>query len=285
MVDDSSGGTRIVTTPDGRQLGVCVWGDPEGAPIFWLHGTPGSRMLRDPTDCYDRYRLAVCTYDRPGYGLSTRRRGYTQAQTVDDVAAIADALGWERFAVAGASGGSGPALAAARFLAERVIRCAVVVGVGPSTTPELQQAMDEEYRQEWERGARGDEEGLEAAFEDFLKWVASGMPGFDLKDETARRMLEETFTEAQRQGPGGYIDDWFADAHDWGFAVEDIRVPTRILGARGDSPFMRENSRWLAEHIPGAQLFWRPGAHGSPADDTEARLFAWLGHGVDPAPD
>ncbi|HET7327467.1 MAG TPA: alpha/beta fold hydrolase, partial [Nocardioidaceae bacterium] len=121
-------------------------------------------MLRDPTDCYDRYRLAVCTYDRPGYGLSTRRPGYTQAQTVDDVAAIADALAWDRFAVAGASGGSGPALAAARFLPDRVKRCAVVVGVGPSTTPQLQEAMDEEVRFEWELAARGDEEGLTAQF-------------------------------------------------------------------------------------------------------------------------
>ena len=134
------------------KLGVCVWGDPDGVPIFRLRGTPGSRMLRDPTACY---RLAVCTYERPGYGLSTRRRGYTQAQTADDVAAIDDSLGWERFAVAGASGGSGAALAAACLLPERVTRCAVVVGGGPSTAPELQEAMDEEYRREWELAARG----------------------------------------------------------------------------------------------------------------------------------
>jgi pimeloyl-ACP methyl ester carboxylesterase len=75
MDDNSSGGTRIITVPDGRELGMCLWGDDQGAPIFWLHGTPGSRMLRDPTDAYVGHRLAVCTYDRPGYGLSTRRRG------------------------------------------------------------------------------------------------------------------------------------------------------------------------------------------------------------------
>lgn len=106
-------GDLVVATSDGRHLGVRVWGNPAGAPIFWLHGTPGSRMLRDPTDTYVRYGLAVCGYDRSGYGLSTRRPGRTQAQTVDDVVAIADAIGWDRFAVAGASGGSGPALAVA----------------------------------------------------------------------------------------------------------------------------------------------------------------------------
>ena len=76
-------------------------------------------MLRDPTDCYDRHRLAVCTYDRPGYGLSTRRRVASHAGADGGTmwAAIADSLGWERFAVAGASGGSGAALAAACLLA------------------------------------------------------------------------------------------------------------------------------------------------------------------------
>jgi pimeloyl-ACP methyl ester carboxylesterase len=133
--------TRIVTTPDGRDLALCLWGDPQGAPIFWLHGTPGSRMFRYPSDCYQRYRLAVCSYDRPGYGLSTRRRGHTQAQNVDDVVAIADALGWERFAVAGASGGTAPALAVARFQPEAVTRCAVIVGAAPPTAEEIQAAI------------------------------------------------------------------------------------------------------------------------------------------------
>lgn len=284
MDDDLSSETKIVTTPDGRQLGVCLWGDPKGAPIFWLHGTPGSRMLRDPTDYYKNYRLAVCTYDRPGYGLSTRRPRYTQAQTVDDVVVIANALGWDRFAVAGASGGSAPALAASRFLADRVTRCAVVVGVGPSTTPELQQAMDEEDRLDWELAARGDETELAAQFADVLEWFDAGMPGVDHEDEAERRMLGEVLAEARRQGPSGYIDDCFADTHPWGFAVEDIRVPTRIMGGRDDTPFMRENSRWLAEHIPTAKLLWRPGGHLKPSGDVaEAQLFAWLGHGVEPA--
>ena len=72
MQEFADGQTTIVVTPDGRRLGVCVWGDPEGAPLFWLHGTPGSRFLREPGDRYLREHLRVFTYDRPGYGLSTR---------------------------------------------------------------------------------------------------------------------------------------------------------------------------------------------------------------------
>jgi len=275
----------VVATADGRELGVRVWGDPAGAPVFWLHGTPGSRMLRDPSDTYLRHGLAVCTYDRPGYGLSTRRRGRGHAQTVADVAVIADALGWERFAVAGASGGSGPALAVAALLGERVTRCAVIVGVAPSTADEIQAEMPDDEQREWELGARGDEAGLAQDFDDFLRWFEAGMPEVDLSNQASRRMLEELVAEARRQGPAGYIDDVIAGARSWGFAVEDVRVPTKIMAARQDSAFMHLNSRWLADHIPGAELLWRDGGHLNPKGDEEAQLFAWLGHGILPAAD
>jgi hypothetical protein len=35
-------------------------GESLRAPICWLHGTPEGRMLRDPSDTYLKYRLAVC---------------------------------------------------------------------------------------------------------------------------------------------------------------------------------------------------------------------------------
>jgi hypothetical protein len=37
-------------TKDGRQLCYAQWGDPAGAPIFNLHGTPGCRLNRYPDD-------------------------------------------------------------------------------------------------------------------------------------------------------------------------------------------------------------------------------------------
>jgi pimeloyl-ACP methyl ester carboxylesterase len=221
----------------------------------------------------------VCTYDRPGYGLSSRRRGHTQAQTVDDVVAIADALGWGGFAVAGASGGTGPALAVAALLPERVTRCAVIVGVAPSTAAEIKAAMPDEVHAQWERAARGDENALAKDFDDLLQWFDAGMPDLGLENDASRQMLEELVHESRRQGAGGYVDDLIADARDWGFSVDGVRVPTKIMAAEEDSEFMHLNSRWLADHIPGAELLWRAGGHLDPKGDEEARLFAWLGHG------
>jgi pimeloyl-ACP methyl ester carboxylesterase len=282
--DAGPNGDLVVCAADGRQLGVRVWGDPGGLPVFWLHGSPGSRMLRDPSDTYLRHGLAVCCYDRPGYGLSSRRPGRTQADTVDDVVAIADHLGWDRFAVAGASGGSGPALAVAALVAERVTRCAVVVGVAPSAVEEVRAVMPEEDRLAWARDARGDEEALVTDFDEFLQWFDAGMPDAGIEDAASREMLEDLVREARRQGPLGYIDDCIADARDWGFSVEDVRVPTKIMAAKEDSEYLHFCSRWLASHIPEAELLWRAGGHINPKDNEEARLFAWLGTGRFPLP-
>src|SRR5205085_9089949 len=60
------------------------------------------------------------SYDRPGYGGSTTVTGRDVASAAGDVAAVADALGLDRFAVMGASGGGPHALACAAGLETRV---------------------------------------------------------------------------------------------------------------------------------------------------------------------
>ena len=125
--------TRMVRAPDGRSLAFCEWGDPDGAPLFFLHGSPGSRLLRSVNGEYERHAIRAVTYDRPGYGQSGRQRRHRVADAAGDVQAIADHLGLAGFAVVGVSAGGPYALAAAAELPGRVTRCATIVSVGPRT--------------------------------------------------------------------------------------------------------------------------------------------------------
>jgi len=90
--------SQIATAHDGRTLTFAEWGDPAGFPVFSLHGTPGSRFRRhyDESVCSDA-GARVITYNRPGYGESERHRGRRVVDCVDDVAALADVLGIEKF--------------------------------------------------------------------------------------------------------------------------------------------------------------------------------------------
>ncbi len=67
--------TATTTADDGRTLAFCEWGDPEGAPVFSLHGTPGSRLTRHrDEDVYRRAGVRVITYDRMGELLTRLTR-------------------------------------------------------------------------------------------------------------------------------------------------------------------------------------------------------------------
>lgn len=123
---------KHVRTDDGRLLLAEEWGNPAGTPVLLLHGTPGSRLGTALPDLPAHHPdLRFFAYDRPGYGGSDRHPGRRVADAARDAAAVADALGIERFAVVGRSGGAPHALACAALLPERVRAAAALVSIAP----------------------------------------------------------------------------------------------------------------------------------------------------------
>jgi pimeloyl-ACP methyl ester carboxylesterase len=126
------GDTHRITLPDGRTLCYADLGDADGAPVLMMHGTPGYRLNWKALPEYPFLPgVRLIAPDRPGYGLSSPRPGATYADWPADVAALADALHLDRFAVLGGSGGGPPALACGWAMPERVERIALVSSVGP----------------------------------------------------------------------------------------------------------------------------------------------------------
>lgn len=117
---------------DGRVFGLATYGDPAGAPVLALHGAPASRLMYEVAD--DSARAAglflICP-DRPGYGLSPLDEQPTLIKRVEQLEAIADHLGLERFAIVAVSGGAPYAVALASRLGKRVTAMALVSPMGP----------------------------------------------------------------------------------------------------------------------------------------------------------
>ena len=124
--------TRTVTAADGRTLMVEVGGDPEGLAILAYNGTPNSRHLYGPwlEDAVE-HGIRLMSYDRPGYGGSTPQPGRTVADCAADVRSIAEALGVERLAVWGTSGGGPHALACAALLPDLVVAVTALCSIAP----------------------------------------------------------------------------------------------------------------------------------------------------------
>ncbi|MCD4844305.1 MAG: alpha/beta hydrolase [Methanosarcinales archaeon] len=127
--------TNTLLLPDGRQLGYAEYGDPDGKPVILLHGNPNSRLLYGlMPDCPFRPGLHLIAPDRPGYGLSDfYLPGHSIVDYPDDIVALANALGIDKFAVFGASGGGPPALACAWKIPEQLTAVGLWGSAGPFT--------------------------------------------------------------------------------------------------------------------------------------------------------
>lgn len=123
-----------VDAPHGRTLEVHEEGDPEGLPVIVHHGTPMAGLQYEPhAELAREQGIRLIGYDRPGYGGSTRDSGRRVADCVADVTAKADALGLDRFASWGVSGGP-YVLACAALCDGRLTAVASLAAVAPWPT-------------------------------------------------------------------------------------------------------------------------------------------------------
>lgn len=294
---------RTVEGPAGRALSMAQWGDPAGIPVFFFHGTPGSRVAtrvgtpesRGGGDANaDRYRgMRIIVVDRPGYGRSDRHPGRSVADCAQDVAAVADSLGLERFAVSGASGGGPHALAVAAMLPQRVLRARCVSGLAPPDAAGLDwyAGMDAKNVREY---ALGVSDSAGNALRDWLERYAadklrSAAPLLEpdrklgeadaaaLADRDLQAALAAGMREAYRTGIWGHYDDVRAFTRPWGFDVRDIKVPVEIRYGAADVIVPSAHSAWLGAAIPGATvLVDRNTGHFSGREKQREQLRAWL---------
>lgn len=127
---------RDLALADGRTLHYYDTRASDGtAPalaVFYSRGTPN--IGEPPAPLFaaaESLGIRFLGYDRPGYGGSTPQPGRTVASAAADSAAIADALGIERFALLGHSGGGPHVLACAALLADRISAVVCASGMAP----------------------------------------------------------------------------------------------------------------------------------------------------------
>jgi pimeloyl-ACP methyl ester carboxylesterase len=281
-----------IRTADGRTLAVAEWGDPNGIGMFALHGTPGGRIgyWMDP-GIYARYGLRRLTFDRPGYGDSTRHKGRTVADVVPDIETIANALGIDQFAVTGGSGGGPHALAVAALLGDRVLRCLADVSIAPYGAEGLDflAGMNEGNVIEFNAALAG-EDTLRALLvrerSTTLQRLADNRSDFLGDDyemsEPDRLQMAKHLSRVKHHlvtclapGVDGWVDDDIAFTKPWGFDVADIRVPMLLTYGRADNLVPAAHGDWLVAHIPGATVDVTDVGHMGDDAQVEGQM-AWL---------
>ncbi|WOE74020.1 alpha/beta fold hydrolase [Alterisphingorhabdus coralli] len=274
MQPDDQRSASIFRLKDGRALAYQCFGDASGFPTFYFHGTPSSRLEAGFADAAALdHGLRLIAIDRPGFGQSDFLPGRKFIDWPDDVIALADYLGVGAFGVAGHSG-AGPHLFAcgAMISPERLKFIGALGPWGPIATADTANslnALDRSYmaiaRQlPWTMHAAFAPIGWAALywpdlFFGIMKANVSAADKAMLEQPEILHIFRQTEKEAFRQGSRGPAHEALIAYQDWGFDITDVRVPTYIWLGDEDIFVPQSMGRYLAQHIPNAELHMVPG--------------------------
>ena len=281
---------RRLQLPDGRTLGYRVYGDVAGAPMLFLHGTPGSRLkFSIAHEAGVALRLAVVAPDRWGYGLTDAPSAPSLRGFAADMGALMDRLGHASFAVGGVSGGGPYAAAVAACLPARVTALALVSPVGPIADAGLGPKLPPLHRfcftvlPGWPRA-------VGVVFRAFrwslahtprlagqlttwrAAWTDKRLIG---RPEIADRILG-SFLEGLRPGSAGPNVDLALFSRPWQVHLGAITAPARIWIGGADSNVPLAAVQALAERIRGCEVTAMPGEGHLWVSVHHADVLAWV---------
>jgi pimeloyl-ACP methyl ester carboxylesterase len=264
---------RVINVGE-RVVGVYEYGDPDGAPVMVFHGTPacGAGFAWAADGARER-GLRLIAPDRPGVGESSRLASWTIADYPAQVTALADALGIDRFAVWGYSGGGPYAVACAALLPDRVTTTAVAAGMGQVGVWATIEESEKTDRQMLElstkhpavarlllgTSGRAARVSPKIAMKSFEKQLNDNDREVVLGLGPPAEVMA-LFTQAFLHGASGVVADYAAIARPWGFDVERVETPLHLFHGDADTMVPLRHSEELAKRVPGSQLTVWPGA-------------------------
>jgi pimeloyl-ACP methyl ester carboxylesterase len=265
-VSEPVGSGTTVELLDGRSVGFDTFGDPDGTPVIWCHGGPGSRL--EPAYLGPQATdtgLWLIGIDRPGYGMSTPDPGRTIAGWVPDALAVAAELGVGRFVAIGESTGGAYALALGALEPDRVLGVVACCAMTDMRWAPARAAMSRAHcHAVWDAPDR--ESAVAAAVaahgEHGSKMLHGGMNDALAPSDAALFRDPDWMTHAMTAFPAmfthgleGYADDRRADGGGWvEFDVSTITCPVTVLHGGADKVCDVRNARHTADLVPHARL-------------------------------
>ncbi|MFD2444560.1 alpha/beta fold hydrolase [Bacillus sp. CGMCC 1.16607] len=279
---------KDLTVPltDGRKIGYIEYGDKEGTPVLFFHGTPGSRlMFLDDDEISKSLGIRLISLDRPGFGISDPKPNRTLLDWADDVKEVADYLKLERFSVIGVSGGGAFAAACAYRLADRLHTAAIVSSatqfVNGKAPKNMMKANKISFflarKAPWliKASYRSTKKLIENQPEKFMKMNKDGNKHLNewdrqfLQTEEQLQSLMMHLGEAIRNSVDECVNEPALLTKPWGFSLKDIQIPVDVWHGEEDIMAPVDEMKKLAPTIPNCQTHYIPGAGHFLADDEE----------------
>lgn len=266
---------NIFQLSDRRSLAYAEYGDPTGFPVFLFHGLPGSRLSWGliPGNPFPP-GLRIIAPDRPGYGKSDPKPGRTMLDWPEDIAALANELKLEQFAIVGVSGGGPVALACAWKMLERITSVGVVACPAPTNAPGVFEGMSKTNRffmnlawyLPWlsKLNVRLLISVIRRNPERYIDTMQYKMHNVDkaiLARPEIHDLLVKDFTEALHNGGQGMVADMDINhGRPWGFPLDKIKTKVYFWICEMDQSVPLAMGKYLSESVPNSKTLLIPNA-------------------------
>ena len=258
---------------DGRQLSWLELGAPDGVPVIYSHGNPGSRAEL----CFFHHQarragVRLLCVERPGFGDSAFDEHASLKSVAEDMAAVADLHSIDQAHTLGWSSGGPPALAMAYYFPQRVKSAMVLssyTNFGEMENARALMEQDDLVAPKLAEKTPHIFHGLVRA----IGWTSRHLPSFYLGvaeaevSESDQQVLqdksrESLFIESQelcfKQGADGAIRDLEVQWDAWPFSLTDIEKPVSIYQGKKDVFVPWQFAEHLHDSIPGSKLRMMP---------------------------
>ncbi len=281
---------ELVSLENGRRLGIQRYGDRDGVPVLYMHGTPGSRTEASLMDEACRHaQVDLWAIDRPGMGLSPFESGRSVRSWSNDIrqvlAYIQQEYGISRVGVLGYSGGTPYALAAAEAFPNTIIATAILAPRAPGAPGVARGVVDKSLRQA-QRHPRLARLVLDRYRQRLIRRPqslhSSPISALAQVDQqfAARhsRWLEQVYLEATRCGTAGVMQDLLLLPWPWCVEISETTTPVSLWLGACDLAAPRSTVEFLASRIPQCEANILPAeGHLSVLEVGGALALEWLG--------
>lgn len=265
---------QTVRLRDGRALGFSQIGPDNGKPIFYFHGSPGSRLeiglIEDLPQACARFDVRLMGVDRPGIGLSDFKPGRKFIDFPDDVIELADQLGYEKFAVMSFSAGGPYAMACAWKISARLTNAGIVSSPCPYAVPGAMKGMGSMNWMYFKSA------GIHPKLTEIIlgqmrnatpnrlpPQESSGMAPVDynliFKSGLAEKFIAAAYKEVCRSGMRGLGYEASLYSKPWGFTREAITMKVHLWHGDTDLSAPVHQAQSNIQAIPNNEMHWCPG--------------------------
>lgn len=253
---------------DKRKLGFAEYGNFNGYPIIYCHGSQSSRLeMHYDLSFAIENNLRIITIDRPGHGISDFNPNGSILEFARDAKQLMIHLKLDRFSVAGMSAGSPFALGMSYLFPENIYKTSIISGFAPFNQ-ESKKYLSKEVKLMLNLAksfpfllkillkiqAKQIVSKPKKILHGFLK-IMSESDKEVLKNKSVMRVIENMFKESFRNGSEGIAYEISKLlVKDWNFELNEIQVPVTFWQGKKDNNIPYECVELMRNEIPNATL-------------------------------